>query len=67
MTMASGQSAWKIWVKFYMPEIDFQQTVAKVAIFFSSQITIFENTAFGQVIEVPTKLNKPAKKFFKKM
>ena len=31
----------------------FQESVAKVAIGFFSQIKIFENTAFGQVTEVP--------------
>ena len=31
----------------------FQEIAAKVAIGFSSQINIFENTAFGHVTEVP--------------
>ena len=31
----------------------FQQIAAKVVIGFSSYITIFENTAFGHVTEVP--------------
>ena len=33
----------------------FQQIAVKDAIYFSSEIKIFENTAFGHVNEVPTK------------
>ena len=32
----------------------FQESVAKAAIGFFSHITIFDNTAFGHVTEVPT-------------
>ena len=37
-----------------MPETVFQESAAKVAIGFFSEIKIFENTAFGHVTEVPT-------------
>ena len=37
-----------------MPETVFQESAAKVAIGFFSQIKFFENTAFGHVTEVPT-------------
>ena len=38
-----------------MPGTVFQESAAKIAIGFSSQINIFENTAFGHVIEVHSK------------
>ena len=36
-----------------MPETVFEESAAKVAIGFFSQIKVFENTAFGHVTEVP--------------
>ena len=52
MTTTSSQSAWGIWIEFYVPEMVFQESAAKVAIDFF-EIKIFENTAFGHVTEVP--------------
>ena len=41
-----------------MHETVFQESAAKVAIGFFSEIKIFENTAFGHVTEVPIKNQK---------
>ena len=54
MTTTSSQSAWEIWIKFLVPETDFQESAAKFAIGFFSYIKIFENTASGHMTEVPT-------------
>ena len=44
----------------------FQQTDTIVAIFSSSQISVFENRGFRNVIQAPAKLNKLVKKKKKK-
>ena len=53
MTTTPGQSTWRIWTQFLVPETVFQESATKAAIGFFSQIKIFENTAFGHVTEVP--------------
>ena len=54
----SDQSVWGIGILFYLPEMVFQEIAGKVAIGFFFLIQIFENTAFGHVTEVPTKVKQ---------